>query len=98
MRASISENLSHDPVAEGFSSTVRPATSTTANASPDIAAIEAVTLYLPGCLNFTFQEADSSALSQNPMLDWPPFSSTLIVLPFSSASSAVSASVPDESG
>ena len=46
--ASISENLSHDPVAQGFSSTVRSATSTTANAAPDSAAIEAVTLYLPG--------------------------------------------------
>src|SRR5208337_4344729 len=96
--ASISENLSHDPVAEGFSSTVPPATSTTAKASPDSAAIKAVTLYSPGCLNFTFQEADSSDLSQNPIFEWPSFSSTLIVLPCSSASSVVSASVPDEPG
>src|SRR5271166_6491653 len=78
--ASSSENFSQDPVAEGLSSTARSATSTTAKASPEIAATEAVTLYLPGCLNFTFQEADSSGLSQNPIFAWPSFSSTLIVV------------------
>ena len=75
--ASKSENFSQDPVAEGLSSMQHPGTSSTASASLEIAAIDAVTLYLPGFLKSTFQEADSSALSQNPMLDWPSFSSTL---------------------